>query len=379
MNETMQEWRRDFHAHPETAYEEVRTSRRVAELLESWGLEVLTGLGGTGVAGILTGRLGEGESLILRADMDGLNLSEATGLPHSSRTPGKMHGCGHDGHTAMLLGAARDLAASRDFRGRVVFLFQPAEENEAGAERMIREGLFERVAVDRIFSLHNWPGLPAGQAAVHAGAVMGAVDFFEIRLRGRGGHAAMPDGCRDSLPAAAQIILGIQTLRSREWDPFDPLVLSLTQVQAGESPNVIPEEVVMKGTCRSFSAAARDFLETRLKEMVRGICAAHGLEGETTYLREYPATVNRPGEADLCAGVLKRLLGEDRVHRELPPSACGEDFAFFLRQKPGAYIWLGSGREGNNPPLHSPEYDFNDGILETGRDYWIALVREILG
>lgn len=374
--EELRAWRHDFHRHPETAFEEFRTSERVAALLNDWGLEVTAGIAGTGVVGVLEGRLGAGPSIGLRADMDALDVLEENDVAHASGTAGKMHACGHDGHIAMLLGAAWTLSRRPDFRGRVVFIFQPAEENEGGARVMLEEGLFERFPVDRVFGLHNWPGLPLGEAAVHDSAVMAAFDIFTLILIGQGCHAAMPHLGKDTLLAACQMVTQLQGVISRETPPHQPAVLSVTAMHAGDTFNVIPERVEIRGTLRCFDMALKARLEQRLRDAVDSLGAFHGLETRLDYQRRYPATLNTPELADDCATLLSRRLGDDKVHRQLPPSMASEDFAFMLQARPGTYVWLGNGSDC--APLHNPRYDFNDDLLPIGTRYWIDLVHHYL-
>jgi len=372
----LQDWRHDFHRHPETAFEEHRTSARVAELLKSWGLEVHEGLAGTGVVGVLRGALGDGPAIGLRADMDALHVTELNEVAHASTYPGRMHACGHDGHTTMLLGAARRLAAQRDFRGSVVFIFQPAEENEGGARVMIEEGLFERFPVQAVYSMHNWPGLPVGVAAVHSGPVMAAFDIFSLTLRGKGCHAAMPHLGKDTILAACQLVTQLPALISREQEAHKPAVLSVTSFNAGDTFNVMPEEVKLRGTMRCFDMTQRERIEQRLHDAVAAIAALHGLEAELDYQARYPATINNAEHAEVCAGVLAEMLGEQNVRRDLPASMASEDFAFMSQACPGVYVWMGNGEQSAS--LHNPKYDFNDRLLPVGVRYWLRLVTALL-
>ncbi len=375
LHQQMRHWRRDLHAHPETAFEEVRTAARVAELLTSFGLEVHTGLATTGVVATLKGRLPGDAMIALRADMDALNLHELNTFAHCSRHPGKMHGCGHDGHTAMLLGAAAYLAQQPDFAGTVVFIFQPAEEGHAGARVMCEEGLFERFPATAVYGMHNWPGLAAGEFAVHNGPVMASMDKLYIDITGDGGHAAMPHlGC-DPVLVAGHLITALQSVVSRNLDPQQSAVVSVTTMHGGDAHNVIPETVTLSGTCRSFDPAVQAMLEQRIGEQVQHICAAFGARGELRYERHYPATINNPEHAGICADIARQLVGAEQVQRAMPPSMGAEDFAFMLQQRPGAYIWLGNGQTGEGHGLHNPHYDFNDEILPLGASYWVALVQ----
>lgn len=373
--EQLKAWRHDFHRHPETAFEEYRTSERVASLLREWGLEVTTGIAGTGVVGVLEGRQGPGPSIGLRADMDALDITEENDFGHASTTPGKMHACGHDGHTTMLLGATRALSADPDFNGRVVFIFQPAEENEGGGRAMVEEGLFERFPMEAVYGLHNWPGLPVGEAAVHDGPVMAAFDIFSLTLTGKGCHAAMPHLGTDTLLATCQMITQLQALISREAPAHQPAVLSITRFHAGDTYNVIPERVELRGTLRCFDMALKERLEVRFRQAVDSLAEFHGLRADLDYHHRYPATVNDPYHAARCADVLKDTPGITRVHRDLPASMASEDFAFLLQKQPGAYIWLGNGVE--SATLHNPRYDFNDALLPIGTRYWVTLVQSL--
>src|SRR5690606_17749287 len=301
--QALQDWRHDLHRHPETAFEEHRTSAKVAGLLRGWGLEVHEGLAGTGVVGVLHGKLGDGPAIGLRADMDALHVNELNEVSHASTHPGRMHACGHDGHTTMLLGAARQLAAKPDFHGSVVFIFQPAEENEGGARVMIEEGLFERFPVQAVYAMHNWPGLPVGTAAVHSGPVMAAFDIFSLTLRGKGCHAAMPHLGKDTLLAACQLVTQLPALISREQEVHKPAVLSVTSFHAGDTFNVMPEEVQLRGTMRCYDMEQRARIEQRLRDAVAAVATLHGLEVDLDYQVRYPATINSPAHADICAEV----------------------------------------------------------------------------
>ncbi|MDX1780282.1 MAG: M20 aminoacylase family protein [Thalassovita sp.] len=370
------EWRQDLHAHPETAFEEHRTAAFIARELCAMGLEVHEGIAGTGIVGIL--RNGDGWTVGLRADIDALDVTEETGLPYASKTPGKMHACGHDGHTTMLLGAAKHMAANPPGPGTVVFIFQPAEENEGGARVMIEDGLFERFPVDQVYSMHNWPGLEAGCFAVHSGPVMAAFDTFELRLIGRGSHGAMPHEGVDPITLAAQVQMSWQTLVSRAVAPVDPAVISITQLFAGDTLNVIPERITLRGTVRTFRPETRDFLETEMMHRAQAIATAYHAEAELDYLRRYPATINDSTAAELALGAAQSIVGEDAVASDLPPSMAAEDFAFMLNDTPGAYIWIGNGSAACGRNLHSPNYDFNDDILPLGAQFFVEVARRAL-
>jgi amidohydrolase len=374
----MAAWRHDLHAHPETAFEEHRTADAVARLLQSFGIAVARGLARTGVIGTLQGARPEGPAIALRADMDALPILEKNGFAHASTHPGRMHACGHDGHTAMLLGAARYLAETRNFAGTVHFVFQPAEENEGGARLMVEEGVLERYPVAAIYGMHNWPGLPAGQFAIRPGPMMAAFDIFELAVRGRGAHAAMPHLGIDPVVAAAQIVGGLQTIASRGVNPLEGAVVSVTQIHGGDTWNVIPDEVVLRGTTRSFDPAVRDLLEPAIRRIAEGVCAALGASVEMRYERRYPPTVNSAAETEIAATTAASLVGADNVRRDLLPSMGAEDFAWFLEQKPGAYIWIGNDAAAGQAMLHNPHYDFNDEILALGASYWARLVETVL-
>ncbi|THF67572.1 amidohydrolase [Pseudothauera nasutitermitis] len=373
----MRGWRHHLHAHPETAFEEVRTSAFVAELLASFGIEVHTGLARTGVVGVIPGKA-PGPWIGLRADMDALHVEEANQFEHRSRVPGKMHACGHDGHTTMLLGAARHLAETREFAGTVAVIFQPAEENEGGGRVMVEEGLFERFPIESVFGLHNWPGLPEGYFAIRTGPQMAAYDIFEITLTGRGAHAGMPHLGRDATVAAGQLVGALQTIASREINPLDALVVSVTQLHAGDTWNVLPENVVLRGTVRSFTPAVRDLAERRIREIAQGIAATFGIQAAVCYERRYPPTVNAPAPTQQAIAAATALVGAERVDLDPVPSMGAEDFAFLQQARPGAYIWLGAGPGASGCLLHNPGYDFNDEILSVGASYWVQLTRQLL-
>jgi|APFre7841882724_1041349.scaffolds.fasta_scaffold00913_2 amidohydrolase len=373
----MTAWRHDLHAHPETAFEEVRTSAFVAERLAAFGLEVTRGIGRTGVVGTL--RAGSAARTVgLRADMDALHVPEENDFAHRSRHAGKMHACGHDGHTAMLLGAARYLAATRAFDGTVHFIFQPAEENEGGGRAMVEDGLFERFPCDAVYGLHNWPGLPVGQFAVMPGPMMASFDVFEIALAGRGTHAAMPHLGVDPVVAGSALVQALQTIPSRTVSPVDAAVVSVTQFHAGDTWNVIPAEAVLRGTTRAFRPEVQDEIEAGVRRVAAGIDAAYGTTSSVRYERRYPPTVNTAPEAMLAAQAMRSLVGDANVHTALPPTMGAEDFAFMLQARPGAYAWIGNGPGEGGCVLHNPRYDFNDDILPLGAAYWVALAEQEL-
>jgi len=377
MRAEMALWRRDIHAHPETAFEEFRTSDIVADKLKSFGLEVHRGLAKTGVVGKL--RAGNSLRAIgLRADMDALHVQEANDFAHRSQNPGKMHACGHDGHTAMLLGAARHLARTRRFNGTVYFIFQPAEETEGGGRVMVEEGLFDRFPVEAVFGLHNWPGMAVGEFAVMPGAMMASSDSFEIKLSGMGSHAAMPHLGTDTIVAAAALVQALQTVVSRTVSPVESAVLSVTQIHAGDAWNVLPGEVMMRGTTRAFHVDVQDAIESALRRVCDGVAAAHGVTADVSYWRRYPPTINTAAEAATAAAVMRELVGADKVHVDLPPTMGAEDFAFMLQKRPGAYAWIGNGPGEGGCILHNPHYDFNDDVLPLGAGYWVRLAEHIL-
>lgn len=366
--------RRDLHAHPELAYAEQRTAGIVATSLRLLGLEVEEGIGGTGVVGRL--RLGSSPKTVgLRADMDALPMVELGGMPYRSRYPGVHHGCGHDGHVAMLIGAARELTRRHDVDGTVNFIFQPAEEGKGGARKMIQDGLFDRFPCDRVFALHNWPDLPEGSAQSRAGAIMAAADRFDITIRTKGGHAAQPQRTSDAILAASHLVSQLHTVVSRRVDPTESAVLSVTRISGGTSHNVLPAEVLITGTVRSFDAAAQDVIEAAIRNMAEGTALSFGAFAEVQYDRYYPATINTAEEACMAlrAAEIAGLLAT-----EAPQGAfTSEDFAFMLQQKPGAYLWLGqSQRDGcAAQQLHSPHYDFNDQVLGSGVAWLCAVAR----
>lgn len=368
--------RRDLHAHPELAFAEHRTAALVAESLRALGLEVHQGIGGTGVVGVL--RNGCGRSVGLRADMDALPITEQADLPYKSLFTGVHHGCGHDGHTVMLLGAARLLARTRRFSGTVNFIFQPAEEGRGGARAMVQDGLFERFPCDTVFALHNWPDLPLGQAQTRYGAIMAAADRFDIVVRGRGGHAAQPHRTSDAVLTASQLVCQLNTLVARRIDPAESAVLSVTRIQGGNSHNVMPAEVQITGTVRTFDGATQDVIEAALKDCAMGAALAGGCESEVTYLRYYPATINSAAEAELALCAAERI--GLKASEAMRPAFTSEDFAFMLQARPGAYLWLGQGPavagDGDYRPLHHPCYDFNDKVLPLGLR-WFAKVAEL--
>jgi hippurate hydrolase len=376
----MTAWRRDIHAHPELGFEEKRTSDIVAAKLAEFGIPVHRGLGGTGVVGTLKGLgTGSGRAIGLRADMDALPMPEANDFDHASRHAGKMHACGHDGHTAMLLGAARYLAETRNFDGTVHFIFQPAEEGLGGAKRMIDDGLFRQFDCEQVYGLHNWPELPAGQIAVHPGPVMAAANQFEIHVTGHGAHAAMPHRGIDPVLVSAHIITAAQSLVSRGTNPADSAVVSITVVEAGTAANVIPDGARMLGTMRTFTEENHRRIQEQFARLVSSIAEGLGAKAELRFRPGYPATVNSEPEARVAAAAAAKVVGDENVVWAPAPTMAAEDFGYMLKERPGAYIWLGHGGHlGSSCRLHNPHYDFNDAILTTGASYWASLVETIL-
>lgn len=375
---TIQAWRHDIHRHPELAFEEQRTAEKVIKLLTSFGIQVHTGIGKTGVVGVL--KKGSSTRAIgLRADMDALKILEQNNFEHCSQNPGKMHACGHDGHTAMLLGAAQYLAESAVFDGTVVFIFQPAEEHGDGAKAMIADGLFDRFPVDAVYAIHNFPSLAVGKFAVRAGSIMAAEDNFEITVNGTGCHAAMPHLGKDSIVIGAEIITAMQTLVSRTLDPIDNAVVSFTEFTTNGTVNVIPGQVILKGDTRSLTTDVQDHIEHTMARIVSGICAAHGAHYTFNYRRNFVPTINTVAEAALAAEVARGVVGTDNVVGDSRPIMASEDFGYMLQARPGAYLLLGNGEEGvGGCSLHNPHYDFNDDILTIGADFWVALVESQL-
>jgi hippurate hydrolase len=372
--------RRDLHAHPELAFDESRTAGIVADHLKKLGIETHTGIAKTGVVGCL--KAGSSRRAIgLRADMDALPLPELNTFPHRSRHEGRMHACGHDGHTAMLLGAAEALVQARDnglFDGTVYFIFQPAEEHEGGGRVMVEEGLFERFPMEMVFGLHNWPGLAAGSIAVMEGPVMAGADRFEIVITARGAHAAMPHQGTDAILAGSALVQALQSLVSRATDPLDSAVVSVTRFHAGHADNILPEQAMLGGTVRTFRPELQDALEEGMRRICNGIEVAHRVQVELHYSRGYPPTINAEDPSFISREVARQVVGGERVMTHLKPSMGAEDFAYLSRVVPGCYVWLGNGLGEGGCMLHSPHYDFNDEIIATGIQYWVRLVEKAL-
>lgn len=370
-------WRRDLHAHPEILYEVHRTAASVAEKLKAFGCdEVVPGIGRTGVVGVIRGRKqGSGKTVALRADMDALPITELNDLPYKSTTPGAMHACGHDGHTAMLLGAARYLAETRNFDGTVVVVFQPAEEGGAGALAMLEDGMAERFGIDEFYGMHNYPGMPVGEFGINSGPIMAAADYVTIDIEGHGGHAARPHLTIDPVLVGAHIITGIQSVVSRNTDPLKSAVVSICVIEAGSADNIIPQSVRLRGTARTLDDKVQDMVEANLARLVENTAAAFGAKAKFTYRRNYPVLVNHEAETGFAASVAQEIAGKDRVNTKLPPMMGAEDFSYMLRKRPGAFIWVGN---GDTAGLHHPRYNFNDDVIPLGTSYWVRLVETAL-
>jgi amidohydrolase len=369
-------WRRDLHAHPELRYDVHRTAGLVAERLKAFGCdEVATGIGKTGVVGVIRGQKGGGKGIGLRADMDALPIQESNELPYKSTVPGHMHACGHDGHTAMLLGAAQYLAETRNFAGTATVIFQPAEEGGAGARAMIRDGLMDRFAIDEVYGMHNFPGLARGRFGLRPGPIMASADTLEIAIEGVGGHAARPHLAVDTVLVGAQIVNALQSVVSRNVDPLDAAVVSICMFQAGNTDNVIPQTALLRGTARSLTPAVRDLLEARLRRLVEGTAQVYGARATLAYRHGYPVVVNHAREAEFAAAVAANVVGGDKVEEDMPPVMGAEDFAYMLQARPGAFVFIGN---GDSAGLHHPAYDFDDEIIPIGASYWVRLVETAL-
>jgi amidohydrolase len=376
LHDEITEWRRDLHAHPELQYDVHRTAGAVSEKLKSFGCDdVVTGLGRTGVVGVIRGSKPGGKVIGMRADMDALPIEEATTVAYKSTVPGKMHACGHDGHTAMLLGAAKYLAETRNFAGTAVVIFQPAEEGGAGARAMMDDGLFDRFGIEEVFGMHNYPGMPIGQFAIRSGPMMASTDTIAIDLEGVGGHAAWPHFGVDTVLVGAQIVNQLQSIVARNVDPLHAAVISICMFQAGHTDNVIPQQAKLRGTARALSPKVRDLLQKRVREVVEGTARAYGAKAELTYTTGYPVLVNEERKTAFAAGVAKEVAGKDKVNTDCPPLMGAEDFAFMLQERPGAFIYIGN---GNSAQLHNPAYDFNDEAIPVGTSYWVRLAETAL-
>ena len=365
-------WRRDIHTHPELDYDTIRTAGVVADKLKAFGCdEIVTGIGRTGVVGVIKGRLPGDKVIGLRADMDALPILEATGKPYASQTPGKMHACGHDGHTAMLLGAAKYLAETRNFAGTAVVIFQPAEEGGGGGKAMVDDGLITRFGITEVYGMHNMPGLPVGHFAVRHGPMMAAADRFTIEIEGKGSHAAKPNESIDTVVIVAQLITALQSIVARNVDPLDSGVVSVTAIKAGDAFNVLPQTATLKGTCRTLKPETRDLLENRMREVCAGIAATFGAKISIDYNRGYPITFNHEKETDFAIAVASDVSGKENVLTDIPPTMGAEDFSYMLEERPGTMIFIGN---GNSAGLHHPAYDFNDEVIPAGVSYWGRLV-----
>ena len=369
-------WRRDFHAHPELLYDVHRTAAAVADKLKDFGCdEVATGIGRTGVVGVIRGRKTGRKVVGLRADMDALPIEEATNLPYKSTVPGKMHACGHDGHTAMLLGAAKYLADTRNFAGTAVVIFQPAEEGGAGARAMLRDGLLDRFGIEEVYGMHNFPGMPVGEFAIRSGPAMASTDTITINLEGKGGHAAWPHLAVDTVLVGAEIVNQLQSIVARNVDPIEAAVISICVFQAGDAINVIPQRARLGGTVRCLSAKVRELLKTRVREVVEGTARLYGAKVDLTYAAGYPVLVNDEGRTAFAAAVAGEIAGKDKVDCNFAPLMGAEDFAYMLRERPGAFIYVGN---GDSAGLHHPAYDFNDEAIPVGSSYWVRLAETAL-
>jgi hippurate hydrolase len=376
LHDEITEWRRDLHAHPELQYDVHRTAGSVSERLKSFGCDdVVAGIGRTGVVGVIRGRKPGAKVIGMRADMDALPIEEATTVAYKSTVPGKMHACGHDGHTAMLLGAAKYLAETRNFAGTAVVIFQPAEEGGAGARAMMDDGLFDRFGIEQVFGMHNYPGMPIGQFAIRSGPMMASTDTIGIDLEGVGGHAAWPHFGVDTVLVGAQIVNQLQSIVARNVDPLQAAVISICMFQAGHADNVIPQQAKLRGTARALSPKVRDLLQKRVREVVEGTARAYGAKAELTYTTGYPVLVNEELKTAFAAGVACEVAGKDKVNTDCAPLMGAEDFAFMLQERPGAFIYIGN---GNSAQLHNPAYDFNDEAIPVGTSYWVRLAETAL-
>jgi hippurate hydrolase len=373
MQDEVAQWRRDFHEHPEILYDVHRTAGIVAEKLKAFGCdEVVPGIGRTGVVGVIKGRkAASGKVIGLRADMDALPMTETTGLPHASKTPGRMHACGHDGHTAMLLGAAKYLAETRNFDGTAVVIFQPAEEGGAGGKAMVDDGLMDRWGIQEVYGMHNMPGIPAGHFAIRPGPLLAASDDIHIEITGKGGHAARPHQCIDPVLVGSHIVTALHSIVSRNLDPLQSGVISICMFHSGEALNVIPEKAELHGTARSLTPQVRDLIERRVIEVAEATAKLHGATAKVTYERGYPVTDNHPRQTEFAAAIARQIAGSDNVDAATPPLMGGEDFSFMLEARPGAFIFIGN---GDTAGVHHPKYDFNDNAIPAGISYWGRLV-----
>ncbi|MGO4355816.1 M20 aminoacylase family protein [Rhizobium sp. RAF36] len=377
LQDEVTEWRRHIHARPELLFAVENTAAFVAEKLKEFGVdEIVTGIGRTGVVGLIKGNGGGSRTIGLRADMDALPLTEISGKPWASTTPGKMHACGHDGHTAMLLGAAKYLAETRNFNGNVAVIFQPAEEGGGGGNLMVKDGMMERFSIEEVYGMHNLPGLPVGQFAIRKGPIMAATDEFTVTIKGRGGHAAQPNRTIDPIAIGAQIVANLQMIAARTVDPLRSVVVSVTKFNAGFAHNVIPNDAQIAGTIRTLDPEVRDIAESRFKQVINGLAAAHGAEADIAFHRNYPVTVNHAAETGHAIATATDIAGAANVNPEIDPMMGGEDFSYMLNARPGAFIFIGN---GDTAGLHNPAYDFNDEVITHGISYWVRLAEQRLG
>ncbi len=376
MQEEIAGWRRHLHQNPELNFDVFKTADFVTQKLREFGCdEIVTGLGRTGVVGLIKGQQGEGRTIGMRFDMDALPITEATGRPYASQTPGAMHACGHDGHTAMLLGAAKYLAETRNFPGAVAVIFQPAEEGGGGGNEMVKDGMMERFSIEKVFGMHNMPGLPVGQFATRPGPIMAATAEFTITVTGKGGHAAMPHRTIDPIVVGSHLVVALQTIASRTVDPIDSIVVSVTKFHGGDAYNVIPEKIELAGTVRTLKKEVAAIAEARMKAIAAGLAAAHNAVIHVDYDANYPVTFNHPEETAFASDVAAVVAGEPNVHRAVQPVMGGEDFSYMLEARPGAFIFVGNGESAN---LHHPAYDFNDEVIPHGMSYWVRLAETAL-
>ena len=379
MFEEMKAWRQELHSIPEIGLEEYETSKYIKSKLSEFNIEFKDGYANTGIVACVKGSQGESDKSIgLRADFDALPMPEKNEFEHKSTNEGMMHACGHDGHTSMLLGAAKYLSENNDFDGNVYFIFQPGEEGFAGGQKMIQDGMFDDFKIDEVYALHNWPELPIGSIGVNSGPMMAAVDEFDIVVKGRGGHAAIPQLAIDPVVIASQIVLAVQTIVSRSTDPVDKALISITKINGGTAYNVIDDSVKLGGTIRTFKPETRSFFEKKLKEISSGIAKANGAEAEVDFhlTNKYPPTINSKKESVFAANVAKKVFGDSQVDTDINPSMGGEDFSYLLEKKPGAYLYIGQGDDNHKAHLHTTKYDFNDNLLPVGVNYWVELVKE---
>ena len=379
MYEEMKTWRQDLHRIPEIGLEEYKTSKYIKSKLSEFNIEFKDGYSNTGIVAYIKGSKGNSDKSIgLRADFDALPMPEKNNFDHKSTNEGMMHACGHDGHTSMLLGAAKYLSENNDFDGNVYFIFQPGEEGFAGGQKMIQDGMFEDFKIDEVYALHNWPELPIGSIGVNSGPMMAAVDEFDIIIKGKGGHAAIPQLAIDPIVISSQIVLAIQTIISRSTDPVDKALISITKINGGTAYNVIDDNVKLGGTIRTFKPETRSFFEKKINEIADGITKANGAEAEVEFhlTNKYPPTINSKKETEFAANVAKKIFGETNVNTNIEPSMGGEDFSYLLEKKPGSYLYIGQGDDKHNAHLHTTKYDFNDNLLPIGVNYWVELVKE---